>query len=144
MFPLLFWNLFTFQCYKHCSCKTNIILYIRFMTPLFWRNNTFTGKYHSNTISITILYLRIMVISFIWCSSRICIIKRTWFMSIIIFRIFILFILPFFRNLNTFIPQIVTNGMILIIFQLNIMLPLLWRNYSFNSQYHCYSLIIII
>ena len=115
------------------------------MLPLFWRNNTFRNKMHGYSITMIILYSWIMIMFLIWYLFLYSIfhgIRNIMIncieMSIIVFKIkvlgiLILIILPFFRYLNSIIPNIVTNSMIFIIFSFWIKLILIiWYNTLFS------------
>ena len=131
-------------CQKYCHCITIFILYIRFMIPLLWRNYTIISEIHSYCPSIIIYNSRIMIIFFIW-NLFIIGLNHGFSSSIFIFfRIFILFVPPFFWNLNFIIPKIITNCIIIKIFNIRIMLILFIRYLSIYSLYHSISLSLII
>ena len=58
--------------------------------------------------------------------------------------IFILFILPSFRNHNTIIPKIITYGVPIFIFYIWIKLILFICYYSLHSKFHSFSLFLFI
>ena len=149
MFPLLFWNLFTILCYKNCSCITIIILYIRFMIPLFWRNNlSFTCKSHSyspittNNIRIMIIFLvrhLSFIISLYKCHGKIYTI-----FTFLEFWISILIILPNFWNYYSIIPQIITYCIPIFIPLTFISLYILWYLSLFSHFKYIFFLFLLI
>ena len=64
--------------------------------------------------------------------------------SLIFWWIFILLILPSFRNHNTIIPKIITYGVSIFIFYIWIKLILFIWYYSLHSKFHSFSLFLFI
>ena len=100
---------------------------------------------HSYSPSNITYNIRVMIIFFIWNLFIMISLIYGFSSSIFIFLwIFVLFVLPSFRNNNTIIPKIITHSITIIIFQFYIMLILIFWYNTFHSQSHSFSSTILI
>ena len=115
------------------------------MFPLFRGNYFITSKIHCNSPSTLTYNIGIMIIFLIWYFLLIISLMHSFCKIISFFTflwIFILLILPTFRNHNAIIPKIVTYCITIFISQLRIKLILFIWYYSLFSLFKCINLIL--
>ena len=115
--------------------------------PLLRRNYFIISKHHSNSPFIIIYNSWIMIVFLVWYFLFIISLIHSFCKIISFFTflwIFILLILPSFRNHNTIIPKIITYSVSIFIFYIWIKLILFIWYYSLHSKFHSFSLFLFI
>ena len=115
--------------YTHCYWPIFTIFNFRFVIPFFWNIFTLFSKNHGNCPSITILILWIYIIWFLRNLIKYSLLNKIG----ISFFIFHIIIVPFIWNWKFIIFKIICYSKIIIIFNVRIMIPLFWWNYTMLS-----------